>query len=234
MRTTSDVGARFASLSTALVADAAVRLGLPAKIAPSGIRPLVPGSKLAGPASPVVLDGHAHRVLEGIYRSDAGAVLVLDDKGRADEACFGDLAAYESRSQGLSGVVIWGRHRDTVDVTEIGVPVFSYGTYPLGMQRTYAGVSDPFARCQFGDANVERGELVLADDDGVVFVREEDGERVLETAEELRSAERAQVEKIRGGTTLRELLQFDRYLSDRKNDPALTLGEHMKKLGRHF
>jgi 4-hydroxy-4-methyl-2-oxoglutarate aldolase len=112
--------------------------------------------------------------------------------------------------------------------------VFSYGTYPLGMQRTYAGVSDPFARCQFGDSSVERGELVLADEDGVVFVREEDAESVLKTAEELRIAERTQVEKIRGGTSLRELLQFDRYLQDKKNEPTLTLGEHMNKLGRHF
>jgi 4-hydroxy-4-methyl-2-oxoglutarate aldolase len=111
MRTMGDVGERFESLSTALVADAVVRLGLAPKIAPSGIRPLVNGAKLAGPASPVVLDGHADRVLECIYRNDEGAVVVLDDKGRADEARFGDLAAYESRSQGLAGVVIWGRHR---------------------------------------------------------------------------------------------------------------------------
>lgn len=62
-----------------------IRLGLPAKIAPSGIRPIRAGSKFAGPASTVVLDGYADRVLEGVYRSNDGDVLVLDNKGRSDD-----------------------------------------------------------------------------------------------------------------------------------------------------
>ena len=104
-----DVMKRFQQMTTPLVADPVARLGLPATIAPSGIRPLVAGSKFAGPASPAVLNGYyADRILECIYGSDTGNVLVLDNKGRSDEACFGDLAAYEARSQGLVGVVIWG------------------------------------------------------------------------------------------------------------------------------
>ena len=229
-----DVMKRFRELATPLIADAVIRLGLKAKIAPSGIRPLVVGSRFAGPASPVVLNGYADRVLECIYRSNEGDVLVLDNKGRSDEACFGDLAAYEARSQGLVGVVIWGRHRDSAELEEIGVPLFSYGTYPLGMQRTFAPVDDPFARCQFDEVTVERGEFVFADDDGVVFVPKEHIESVMDAAEELRSSERAQVERIRAGSTLREQLQFDRYLQEKKNNPTLTLGEHMKKIGRHF
>lgn len=230
----SDVTLRFRRMSTPLVADAVVRLGLSPKIAPSGIRPLVAGSRIAGRASPVILNGYADRVLEGIYRSNEGEVLVLDDKGRADEACFGDLAAYEARSRGLAGVVIWGRHRDSAEVAEIGVPLFSYGAYPLGLQRTFPPVADFFARCQFGDAIVERGEFVLADEDGALFVPDEHLERVLSAAEEIRAAELAQVEGIRRGTTLREQLQFDRYLNEKRDDPTLTLGEHMKRLGRHF
>jgi regulator of RNase E activity RraA len=229
-----DLAGRFAPLSTAQVADALIRLGLSARIAPGGIRPLVPGSKLAGPASPAILTGYADQVLESIYRSRAGDVLVLDDKGRTDEACFGDLAAHEARSQGLAGVVIWGCHRDSREVAEIGVPVFSYGVYPLGLQRSFPPVADPFARCQFGDTTLERGDLVLADDDGVLFVPEEQVERVLSSAGELRAAEQEQVAKIQSGTTLREQLQFDRYLEQKKENPSLTLGEHMRRIGRHF
>ena len=56
----------------------------------------------------------------------------------------------------------------------------------------------------------------------------------MDTADEIQIAEQAQVEKIRRGTTLREQLQFDRYLREKKTNPTLTLGEHMKKIGRHF
>ena len=73
---TFQVMKRFQQMSTPLVADAIIRLELPAKIAPGGIRPLVAGAKFAGPASPVILHGYADHVLEGIYRSDAGDVLV--------------------------------------------------------------------------------------------------------------------------------------------------------------
>jgi regulator of RNase E activity RraA len=229
-----DPAARFESLSTALVADAAIRLGLRARIAPNGIRPLAPGSKLAGPASPASLTGYADHVLESIYRSHAGDVLVLDDKGRTDEACFGDLAAYEARSQGLVGVVIWGCHRDSREVAEIGLPLFSYGAYPLGLQRTHPPVADPFARCRFGESTVERGDWVVADYDGVLFVSREEVDRVLSTAEEIQAAEQAQVAKIRSGTSLREQLQFDRYLEQKREEPSLTLGEHLKRIGRHF
>jgi 4-hydroxy-4-methyl-2-oxoglutarate aldolase len=48
------------------------------------------------------------------------------------------------------------------------------------------------------------------------------------------ASEQAQVARIRAGTTLREQLQFDVYMRERDKDPTLTLGEHMKRLGRHF
>jgi regulator of RNase E activity RraA len=54
-------------------------------------------------------------------------VLVVDNGGRADEACVGDLVVLEAQAAGLGGVVMWGLHRDTPEVTQIGLPVFSYG-----------------------------------------------------------------------------------------------------------
>jgi len=53
-------------------------------------------------------------------------VLVVDNGGRADEACVGDLVVLEAQAAGLGGVVMWGLHRDTPEVTQIGLPVFSY------------------------------------------------------------------------------------------------------------
>lgn len=225
---------RFQRLSVAQVADAVALLALPRRIAPSGVRSLFPGTKIAGPVCPVALHGYADHVLEGIYRGHEGDVLVLDNQGRLNEACFGDLAAYEARTQGLAGVVIWGVHRDESDLRSIGIPVFSYGTYPLGMQRVYDAPEDPFMRAHLGNHAAERGDIVFADNDGVLTVAEEDARDVLDAAERIQTSEAEQVEKIRGGTTLREQLQFDQYLAEKKKDPAFTLSAHMKKLRRHF
>lgn len=52
--------------------------------------------------------------LEAIDRSHAGEVLVIDNGGRLDEGCVGDLVVLEAKQVGLTGIVIWGSYRDAV------------------------------------------------------------------------------------------------------------------------
>src|ERR687885_2818557 len=120
-------------LSTPLVADACVRLGVPPRAAPAGIRAVVPGSPLlAGRALPARHSGSVDVFLEAFAAARPGDVLVVDNGGRLDEACIGDLTVLEARSAGVQALVVWGLHRDTVELVGIGVPVFSYGSLPLG------------------------------------------------------------------------------------------------------
>ena len=220
----------FAELSTPLIADAALRLTVPLRISPPGIRAVTPNQRLAGPALPVRHFGSVDVFLEAMQGTQPGDVLVIDNGGRLDEGCIGDLIALEAEDCGLAGIVIWGTHRDTPELRQIHLPVFSYGACPSGPQRL--DPRDPLAlgSARFGNFIVETGDVVFADDDGCLFAGAEHVDELLRVAYEIWQGERHQAEAIKRGQSLREQLQFAQYLEKRAADPSYTFREHLRKM----
>jgi len=221
----------FAALSTPLVFDACLRLQIPVRTAPPGIRALSPTMKVSGPVTPVRHYGSVDVFLEALEEAQHGSVLVIDNSGREDEACIGDLCVLECKAAGLSGVVLWGLHRDTAELLEIGLPVFSYGASPQGPRRLDPRESEALSSAHCGSFVVTRDDFVLADADGVLFVGADQMPRVMEEARALWRTERTQAELVRRGKTLREQLGFREFLRRRGADASYTFRDHLRFLG---
>jgi 4-hydroxy-4-methyl-2-oxoglutarate aldolase len=220
----------FAELSTPLLADAALRLKIPLRISPPGIRPVTPDQCLAGPALPVRHFGSVDVFLEAMQSARAGEVLVIDNGGRLDEGCIGDLTALEAEHCGLAGIVVWGAHRDTPELREISLPIFGYGTCPSGPQRLDPRDSAALRSARFGNFLVEPGDIVFADDDGCVFVSGDRIDELLRVGHEIWQRERHQAEAIKSGRPLGDQLEFARYLEKRATDPSYTFRHHLRNV----
>jgi regulator of RNase E activity RraA len=222
---------RFAALTTAHLADACIRAQIPVRCAPALVHAVVPGGRLAGRACPARHAGSVDIFLEALDGAAPGDVLVADNGGRLDESCVGDLMALEAQAAGLDGVVIWGLHRDTADLRAIGLPVFSLGAIPTGPQRLDARPHGALESAVVGVWTVERADLVLGDDDGVLFVPATRAGDIFTLAETIRDTERRQAEQIRAGVSLRRQVQFDTYLAQRQKMPALSFRDHLRAVG---
>ncbi|MEH1102376.1 RraA family protein [Micromonospora sp. CPCC 205561] len=222
---------RFADLSTPLIADACVGLGVPPRAAPAGIRAVVPGHRIAGRVLPVRHHGSVDVFLEAYANAAPGDVLVIDNGGRGDEACVGELAVLEGVAAGIAGLLVWGLHRDTPELVEIGLPVFSYGALPLGPTRLDPREPETLTSARVGPHLVGPDDLVVADDDGALFLPAGRAAELFAAAERIRDVERVQARRIRAGETLREQTGFAEYLAHRATDPAYTFRRHLRRVG---
>ena len=217
--------------TTPFIIDACVQLTLPARVGPFGLRCNFPGSKLAGPARPARHAGSVDVFLEVIAASNKGDVLVIDNGGRHDEGCIGDLVVGEAFVSGMAGIVCWGTHRDTAAIQSIGARVWSLGTCPNGPLELRKRSETALAAASLGSVTVTPDDYVFADDDGVVVVAGAELPRVIETAKDIAAREGAQAGRLMKGELLRSQFDLNAYVTKRRSDPSYTFREHLKSFG---
>lgn len=220
-------------IATAQIADACVRLNIPIRVAPHGIKTITKlDTMVVGSAVPVRHYGSIDILLEALEVAPAGGIIVIDNGGRFDEACIGDLTVLEVKNAGMSAIILWGLHRDTTELQQIGFPVFSYGTYPAGPRRLDVREADALRSAHFGDFLVTERDTVFADDDGVLFVETSQLNSVLDVAATIRTTEIKQAAASQEGKTLREQFHFHEFLKKRQTSKTYTFRDHLRMLSK--
>jgi regulator of RNase E activity RraA len=217
--------------TTPFIADACAQLALPVRVGPFNLRCNFPGSKIAGPARPARHAGSVDVFLEAIVASQKGDVLVIDNGGRHDEGCIGDLVVGEAFMSGLAGIVCWGTHRDTAAILSIGARVWSLGTCPNGPLELRRRSETALQAATLGSVTVTPDDYVFADDDGVVVVASAELTRVIDAAKDIAAREGAHAARLMKGELLRSQFDIATYLAKRRSDPSYTFRDHLKSFG---
>ena len=168
------------------------------------MRAIFPAARVCGQAITSFNFPGDNLMLHAAFRvAEPGDVLVLTNGGSPQGALWGEIASYYSRIRKLSGAVIDGATRDTVQITEMGFPVFaSYISVSYPGKRGPGAVNVPVA---VAGVTVNPGDLVVGDADGVIAIPPAQVETAVSNAE-ARMAKEAEVKrKLDEGKTLYEV-----------------------------
>lgn len=196
-RVSPEVVAAAAKHQAAIFADVAGRRG-----SLDGIVSMTPGVTLAGPAFTVeVRPGDNLMLHAAIALAKPGDILVVDGKGDTRCALIGGLMVNTCKMLGLGGVVIDGAVRDLLELRELGFPVFARATNPNGPNKLAPGrINWPISA---GGIAISPGDLVVADDDGVVVVERERAAALLPLADKKVADENKRLDDIRSKRALK-------------------------------
>ncbi|MFF3389729.1 RraA family protein [Streptomyces sp. NPDC002669] len=146
-----------------------------------GIRPLwSPMPRVAGPAFTVRCPPGDNLMLHAaIHRAEPGSVIVVES-GDVDHALAGGNVCAVARRRGIAAFVADGVIRDLAEVREMGFPVFARGVIPIpGTKKAVEPLGGP-VRC--GGVPVNAGDIVVADEEGIVVTPRDRREQVLADA----------------------------------------------------
>lgn len=201
----SDIAARALKLGTSTLFEAS---GLDCAVDPA-IRSVWPGAAMAAPAYPLqCTPGDNLAIHIAMERAPRGSVPVVGTSSFV-AGYWGEVLTVAAEAAGLQGLVIDGGARDIAALQRRRFPVFSRGISVRGTVKASVGsIGQPFS---FSGIPVAAGDLVVADDDGVVILPADHVERILAAGEARAEKEAVMMDKLAKGATTLELLGLQKW-----------------------
>ena len=198
----ADVAAALAGLGAATLGESGGRA------AHRRLRPAWPGATLAAAAYPVrCTPGDNLAVHVAVTRAPRGSVLCVDVGRVPDRGYWGEVLTTAAEARGIKGLVIDGGVRDVDELEAHGFPVFSVMVALRGATKSSPGRIGGSARV--GDVEVETGDWVVGDTDGVTVVARDQLDAVLVAGRARADKEQGFVQALQAGRTTLELLGLD-------------------------
>lgn len=200
---------QFYKVSTCMVSDALDKLGLPAGV--YGIGPMHKNcKKIVGPAITMKIIPYGtynppgHMGVDPLTVAEPGDVLVYDNAGRPGLNTWGDIVTWSAIKSGIIGTISDGAVRDIEEVEEIRYPLFARSATPL-TARGRIVQADYNCVIQIGNVQVNPGDLVMADANGVAIIPCDRADEVLNVALDILERERSMIEDIKKGISFNEV-----------------------------
>jgi 4-hydroxy-4-methyl-2-oxoglutarate aldolase len=199
---------QFSRLDVSTVYEAQGKAGLMAPY----LKPIIQGRSICGPAVTAICQAGDNLMIHAaIEVCQPGDVLVVATVGEDNSGMIGELIARALMKRGVQGVVIDSGIRDVQRLREMGFPVWTKAIHSRGTTKSRGGWVNAPAVC--GGVLVHPGDLILADDDGVVVVAQQDLQYALESSRKRMEKEKGTKARIDEGQLsvdfygLREVLE---------------------------
>ncbi|MDO5625762.1 MAG: 4-carboxy-4-hydroxy-2-oxoadipate aldolase/oxaloacetate decarboxylase [Pseudomonadota bacterium] len=166
----------------------------------SGMKPIDPTSRLAGPALTVDVQPGDNLILHyAVLQAKPGDVLVVDAKGFMEAGPWGDVLTIQAMKLGIAGLVINGCVRDANLIIDLGFPVFCRGLSIKGTGKNQPGkVNVPVC---IGNVVIHPGDIIVGDRDGLCVVAQGDVDSAIAASLAREEKEAQQRKAIEAGTT---------------------------------
>lgn len=179
-------------LTATLASDATNGQG----ILPNTILPLKQSSHTIGPAHVVLMSQDDNLAVRKVLEAPPapGSVLVVAGGSTSRTATIGGLMALEMQNVGIAALITDGLVRDSQEIRERGFPVWCRGVTPIASNKN--GPASIGGTVSLGGTHIHEGDLVIADDDGVVIWPQEHIHALLTKAEAKLQQDNARLAKL--------------------------------------